>query len=82
MLTSYANPSAARREGVRGRGAAFARAGRDREDALERIRAGCGFELRVADELAWLPRASREELATLRIFDPERAFLGRPGAAS
>lgn len=71
-----------RREGVLVLVAAFESAGRDREDALERIRAGCGFELRVADELAWLPRASREELATLRIFDPERAFLGRPGAAS
>ena len=71
-----------RREGVLVLVAAFESAGRDREDALERIRAGCGFELRVADELAWLARASREELATLRIFDPERAFLGRPGAAS
>ena len=71
-----------RREGFLVLVAAFESAGRDREDVLERIRARCGFELRVADELAWLPGASREELATLRIFDPERAFLGRPGAAT
>ena len=60
--------------------AAFESADRDRATALEQIRARCGFELRVADELAWLPAASRDEVATLRIFDPERAFLGRPGA--
>ena len=71
-----------RREGSLVLVAAFESADRDRATALEQIRARCGFELRVADELAWLPAASRDEVATLRIFDPERAFLGRPGTAS
>ena len=71
-----------RREGSLVLVAAFEPPGTDRADALEQIRARCGFEVRVADEVRWLPAASREEVATLRIFDPERAFLGKPGTSS
>lgn len=61
--------------------AAFESAGESPEAVVEQIRARCGWRLRVADDLAWLPRATPDELATLRVFDPARAFLGR-GAAS
>jgi acyl CoA:acetate/3-ketoacid CoA transferase alpha subunit len=55
----------------------FESAGDSREDVVEAIRARSQWKLRVADDLAWLPRATPDELATLRVFDPERAFLGR-----
>jgi len=71
-----------RREGSLVLVALFEDEARDTADALEHIRARCGFELRVADDLARLPAARPDEVATLRIFDPERAFLGRPGTAA
>lgn len=46
-----------------------------KEAAIGRIKARCGWNLRIAhdpDQLA-LPRA--EDLATLRLFDPDRHFL-------
>lgn len=55
----------------------FASAGSNREEVVEAIRGRCGWALRVADELAWIPAATDEEIATLRVFDPERFFLGR-----
>ena len=55
----------------------FESAGPSREAVVEQIRENCGWPLRVADELAWLPGASDEELAMLRVFDPARAFLGK-----
>ena len=55
----------------------FESAGEEPREVVESIRARCGFELRVADELLNLSRASDEEIATLRLFDPERAFLGK-----
>jgi len=57
--------------------AAFQSAGASREEVVEKIRARCGFELRVAKELAWLAPASEDELALLRVFDPARSFLGK-----
>lgn len=55
----------------------FASAGPDRQAVVEAIRARCGWPLAVADELAWIPPASDDEVAMLRVFDPERFFLGR-----
>jgi len=57
----------------------FRSAGPNREHAVEAIRARCGWPLRVADDLAWLEPATPDELAMLRVFDPERFFLGRAG---
>lgn len=55
----------------------FQSAGPSPGAVVERIRARCGWPLRVADELAWIEKATADELAMLRVFDPERAFLGR-----
>jgi acyl CoA:acetate/3-ketoacid CoA transferase alpha subunit/acyl CoA:acetate/3-ketoacid CoA transferase beta subunit len=52
-------------------------AGRDRESVVEEIRRRCGFALRVAPDLAELGAPTAEELALLRLFDPDRLFLGR-----
>jgi acyl CoA:acetate/3-ketoacid CoA transferase alpha subunit/acyl CoA:acetate/3-ketoacid CoA transferase beta subunit len=52
-------------------------AGPDRESVLREIQSRCGFELRVADDLEALGAPSEEELALLRVFDPDRLFLGR-----
>ncbi|AMN46274.1 glutaconate CoA-transferase, subunit A [Steroidobacter denitrificans] len=53
-------------------------AGRDREQAIAQIRRRCGWELKVADQVEALLPASEEDLALLRLFDPERFFLGKP----
>jgi len=55
----------------------FQSAGASREDVVAKIRERCGWELLVADDLEWLSPATDEELATLRVFDPERSFLGK-----
>ncbi len=52
-------------------------AGPDRESVLREIQGRCGFELRVADDLEAMGPPDAEELALLRLFDPERLFLGR-----
>ncbi|MCE2392559.1 MAG: glutaconate CoA-transferase [Proteobacteria bacterium] len=51
--------------------------GRPPDEVVEEIRGRCGWELRVAGELEALPPASAEELALLRVYDPERLFLGK-----
>jgi acyl CoA:acetate/3-ketoacid CoA transferase alpha subunit/acyl CoA:acetate/3-ketoacid CoA transferase beta subunit len=51
--------------------------GRDRASVLQEIRARCGWALRVAPELEPLGAPGAEELALLRVFDPDRLFLGR-----
>lgn len=56
----------------------FAATGLEQSQAVAEIRRRCGWELRVADELQELAPASAEELALLRLFDPERFFLGKP----
>jgi hypothetical protein len=33
--------------------------------------------IRVSDDIERLPRATQEERTMLRVFDPERSFLGR-----
>lgn len=60
----------------------FAAAGRDREHAVAEIRKRCGWELQVSEEVEELVPASAEELAMLRVFDPERFFLGKPAATA
>lgn len=59
----------------------FPAAGRNREEAVAEIRKRCGWDLQVAEKLEELAPASAEELAMLRVFDPERFFLGKPGRA-
>jgi acyl CoA:acetate/3-ketoacid CoA transferase alpha subunit len=54
-----------------------AAAGPGRDAIVREIRARCGWELRVADDLEALPPPGDEELALLRLFDPDRIFLGR-----
>lgn len=56
----------------------FAAMGRDRAQAVAAIRQRCGWDLKVSDELQELQPASAEELSLLRVFDPERFFLGKP----
>lgn len=68
--------------GVFGEGAGGAGdAGRPGEaslaDAARAVRDRCGWDLRVADDLERLPDPTPEEVATLRMFDPERHFLGK-----
>jgi acyl CoA:acetate/3-ketoacid CoA transferase alpha subunit len=57
----------------------FRSAGADREETVGRIRERCGWDLQVSDDLEELAPATSEELAMLRVFDPERNFLGKPG---
>jgi acyl CoA:acetate/3-ketoacid CoA transferase alpha subunit/acyl CoA:acetate/3-ketoacid CoA transferase beta subunit len=52
-------------------------AGADRDSIVREIRERCGWELDVAADLAPLAPPTAEELALLRIYDPERIFLGR-----
>jgi acyl CoA:acetate/3-ketoacid CoA transferase alpha subunit len=53
--------------------------GRSRDEVVDKIRERCGWTLEVADDLEALPPATPEELALLRVFDPERFFLGKLG---
>jgi acyl CoA:acetate/3-ketoacid CoA transferase alpha subunit len=57
----------------------FRDAGQNREEIVKKIKERCGWNLRVADELEELAPATEEELALLRVFDPERFFLGKAG---
>ncbi len=51
-------------------------------DAIAEVRAGCGFPLDAAADVAFEPPPTPDELAALRMFDPARTFLGRqPGPA-
>jgi acyl CoA:acetate/3-ketoacid CoA transferase beta subunit len=54
-----------------------ASAGPDRESVVREIRSRCAFDLMVADDLEVLGAPGEEELALLRLFDPDRLFLGR-----
>jgi hypothetical protein len=53
-------------------------AGASAAGAVEAIRAACGWELRVAPDLAAEPPPAADELALVRAFDPRRQFLGAP----
>lgn len=47
----------------------------DQNSAIREIRAHCGWALRVIDNPIKLPNPSSRDLATLRMFDPDRFFL-------
>jgi len=55
--------------------------GMSRDEAVSEIKRRCGWNLAVADEAAPLDPPTDEELALLRMFDPERFFLGKPADA-
>jgi hypothetical protein len=55
----------------------FQSAGESPQQVVEEIRSLCGWNLKVAPDLAWIPPATNNEIAMLRVFDPERFFLGR-----
>jgi hypothetical protein len=57
----------------------FRCAGSSRDERVREIQRHCGWDLRVADDLDELAPSTPEELATLRVFDPKRFFLGKPG---
>ncbi len=46
------------------------------EDRVAAVRAGCGWELKVAPRVEDIPPPTLEELTIMRALDPERAFLG------
>lgn len=44
-------------------------------DAVQRVRAACGWSLRVSDQLRTVAPPAADELRLLRIFDPRRYYL-------
>jgi acyl CoA:acetate/3-ketoacid CoA transferase alpha subunit/acyl CoA:acetate/3-ketoacid CoA transferase beta subunit len=52
--------------------------GLTRDEAVREIKDRCGWELQIAPDVEALAPATPEELALLRMFDPERFFLGKP----
>lgn len=52
--------------------------GLSEEESVQEIKDRCGWDLNVADDVEALPPATGEELALVRMFDPERFFLGKP----
>ena len=50
--------------------------GKTKEECIESIRENCGWELMVADELEAFEPPDVERLRFLRLFDPERHFIG------
>lgn len=51
--------------------------GADNATAAREIRERCGWNLQIADDLESLGPPNAEEIALLRVFDPERFFLGK-----
>jgi acyl CoA:acetate/3-ketoacid CoA transferase alpha subunit/acyl CoA:acetate/3-ketoacid CoA transferase beta subunit len=62
----------------------FEKEGVDKATAIEEIVELCGWDLEAADDIEALAVPTAEELALLRVFDPERLFLGKAakGAAA
>jgi acyl CoA:acetate/3-ketoacid CoA transferase beta subunit len=62
----------------------FEKEGVDKATAIAEIVELCGWDLEVADDIEALAAPTAEELALLRVFDPERLFLGKAakGAAA
>ena len=52
--------------------------GMSRDEAVSEIKSRCGWELKVADDVEELAPATDEEQMLVRVFDPERFFLGKP----
>ncbi len=55
----------------------FALPGLEETKAVEMIKAECGWELKVANNLEKIVAPSLEELRAVRIFDPHKFFLGK-----
>ena len=51
--------------------------GADENRCIEKIRANVGWELNVSPRLEMAAPPSQEELTLLRLFDPERFFIGK-----
>jgi acyl CoA:acetate/3-ketoacid CoA transferase beta subunit len=51
---------------------------KDCDAVVRKIQEHCGWELRVSDDLEVLDAPRDDELALLRLFDPEGFFLGKP----
>jgi acyl CoA:acetate/3-ketoacid CoA transferase beta subunit len=51
-------------------------AGSTPAQAVAKIQAGCGWELRVSPQLEAVPAPTPQELQLIRLFDPRRTFLG------
>ncbi len=45
------------------------------EDRLQKIKGGCGWELKVAPDIHEVPPATQEELNTVRLLDPKGFFI-------
>ncbi len=50
---------------------------RGEEETVRYIKDNCGWELKVARNVVWVNLPSLRELMLIRIFDPERKFLGK-----
>ncbi len=57
--------------------AIFEEAGVSLEDSIASIRDNCGWKMKTADEVEVIPAVTRDDVALLRLFDPERFFLGK-----
>lgn len=55
----------------------FAQGDQSQDVLVDQVRKNCGWDLIVADDLEVLPHVTHEEVALLRLFDPERSFLGK-----
>jgi acyl CoA:acetate/3-ketoacid CoA transferase beta subunit len=51
--------------------------GKPEAEAVEEIKANCGWNLKVADKLEKILAPAKDELELIRIFDPRRQFLGK-----
>lgn len=56
----------------------FGSDGSNKESSIREIKDRCGWELKVSDDIEELSAPTAEEVALLRLFDPERFFLGKP----
>lgn len=60
----------------------YEKEGQSREEAVAEIKELCDWELQVAEDVEALAPPTAEELALLRVFDPERLFLGKAAKKS
>jgi len=52
-------------------------AGKPEAEAIEEVKANCGWPLKVADKVERIPQPTPQELELIRIYDPRRQFLGK-----
>ena len=57
----------------------FPRSGNSQEDRVRQIREGCGWELKVAQDIHEVPAATQDELYTVRLLDPKGFFISVSG---